>query len=201
MIPASCRLGAAGPGFRKSGKIPPLIDAPCGMCSQACTCNTDYRRVRCTGNYRLMEQLLDNALAGLGYELVDFSRSRGGMLRIIIDCEQGVALADCEQVSRHLENLLPVEGVAYERLEISSPGPTRPLTKPEHFTRFCGRKAQVKLRIACDGRCNYTGVIAAADEQGMAINCLDGVHRLGYSEIAKARLCDGFAGEEDENDN
>ncbi|MCY4325020.1 MAG: ribosome maturation factor RimP [Betaproteobacteria bacterium] len=147
-----------------------------------------------------MEQLLDNALTGLGYELVDFSRSRSGMLRIIIDCERGIALADCEQVSRHLENLLPVEGVAYERLEISSPGPDRPLTKPGHFARFCGQKAQVRLKSACAGRYNYTGMIAEADEQGLAMNCHDGVHRLEYSKIAKARLCGSFASQECQND-
>ena len=105
-----------------------------------------------------------------------------------------------QQVSRHLESLLPVEGVAYERLEISSPGPARPLTKPGHFARFCGQKAQVRLKVADGGRGNYTGVIAAADEQGVAMNCQDGVHRLEYSAIAKARLCDGFAGGERVND-
>ena len=148
----------------------------------------------------MMEQLLDNALAGLGYELVDFSRSRGGMLRIVIDCEQGVALADCEQVSRHLESLLPVEGVSYQRLEISSPGSARPLTKPGHFARFCGQKAQIRLRVACAGRSNYTGVIAGADEAAVEVSCHDGTHRLEYSQIARARLCDGPAIEEGGND-
>lgn len=146
-----------------------------------------------------MKQLLDNALAGLGYELVDFSRSHSGMLRVIIDCERGVALSDCEHVSRHLENLLPVEGFSYERLEISSPGPARPLTKPGHFARFRGQKAQIRLKAACEGRCNYTGVIAVADEQGVEVSCQDGNHRLEYSQIARARLHGGSAVKENGN--
>jgi len=98
---------------------------------------------------------MEPAVAGLGYELVDVQASNGGrLLRLFIDKPGGVDLEDCAAVSRHLTRLLAVEGVDYERLEVSSPGLDRALRKARDFARFAGHKADVRMRTrgAGEGR-------------------------------------------------
>ncbi len=141
----------------------------------------------------MIETLLEKSLAGLGYELIACARVRGGLLRVVIDSldpQQGILLADCERVSRHLESLLPVEGIDYERIEVSSPGPARLLTKPAHFTRFCGSQARISLRSPIDGRSNLTGAIAASDDDGIVLDCGQETCRIPHAAIAAAHLCD-----------
>ena len=67
----------------------------------------------------------------------------GATLRLFIDHPDGVTLDLCERVSGHLNDYR--ERFA---LEVSSPGQDRPLTKPQHYTRFLGRHARVRLREA-----------------------------------------------------
>ena len=90
------------------------------------------------------EKWLRATLEGLGYELVDFESSRSGLLRVFIDSPRGVTVDDCAIVSNHLTKLFAVEGVDYERLEVSSPGLDRPLKRLEDFARFAGREATVR---------------------------------------------------------
>ena len=107
--------------------------------------------------------LLDTTLAGLGYELVDWERSgKGALLRLFIDKPGGVNLDDCAAVSHHLTRVLTVENVAYERLEVSSPGLDRPLKQERDFQRFAGQKARVKLRVPMEGQRNFVGVVQVA---------------------------------------
>src|SRR5687767_6515649 len=107
-----------------------------------------------------LQALLEETLAGLGYELVDLERpGRGNLLRIFIDKAGGINVDDCALVSHHLNRLLPVEGVAYERLEVSSPGLDRLLRKERDFVRFAGHKARVRLRVPMDGQRNFVGVL------------------------------------------
>ena len=83
----------------------------------------------------------------MGYELVDLQVSnRGGLLRLFIDKPGGIGLEDCAAVSRQLTRVLEVEGVEYDRLEVSSPGLDRPLRKAQDFARFAGQKADVRMR-------------------------------------------------------
>src|SRR3979490_1436025 len=94
-----------------------------------------------------LEAVMEPAVAGLGYELVDVQASNGGrLLRLFIDKPGGVGIEDCAAVSRHLTRVLAVEGVDYERLEGSSPGPDRPLRKARDFARFAGHKADGTMR-------------------------------------------------------
>src|SRR3974390_3288716 len=67
----------------------------------------------------------------------------GGTLRLFIDHPDGVTLALCEQVS----GLLGDYRDRYA-LEVSSPGQDRPLTQPQHYSRFLGRRARLRLREA-----------------------------------------------------
>src|SRR6059036_793533 len=82
-------------------------------------------------------------------------------VRVVLDHPNGVDLALCERVTNHLRDLL----VDYS-LEVSSPGPERPLVKPEHFRRFVGRRVRVRTRSDHEGRKSFTGeLVGATDDQ------------------------------------
>lgn len=136
---------------------------------------------------------IEASLAGLGYECVDVERAAGGLLRVTIDSPQGITIGDCERVSKQLSHALPVEGIDYERLEVSSPGLDRPLKKLADFVRFAGQPATVKLRAAIEGRKQYQGtLVAPEDEQvGLEFEAKDGSRQLlrfTLAEMDKARL-------------
>jgi ribosome maturation factor RimP len=106
-----------------------------------------------------LEGILESTLAGMGFELVDAQVSnRGRFLRIFMDKPGGITVDDCAAVSRHLARVLEVEGVDYDRLEVSSPGLDRPLRKAADFARFAGQKVDVRMRLAdANGRRRYIG--------------------------------------------
>ena len=134
------------------------------------------------------ESWLRQTLEGLGYELVDLETSRGGLLRIFIDSPRGITVEDCARVSNHLTRAFAVEGVEYERLEVSSPGLDRPLKRIEDYERFAGREASVKLKLPRDGRRRFEGRLAGV-EAGAVVLEVDGVrHRLAFEDIDRARL-------------
>ena len=104
-------------------------------------------------------------------------------LRLFIDHPSGVDLALCERVTGHLRDLLVDYG-----LEVSSPGPERPLTKPEHFRRFIGRRARVRLREPRDGHRSYTGELVGASDDEVTVAAEGGVVSIPYSEINRSNL-------------
>ena len=108
-----------------------------------------------------IEGILEPTVTGLGFELVDAQVSnRGRFLRIFMDKPGGVTLEDCAAVSRHLSRVLEVEGIDYDRLEVSSPGLDRPLRKAADFARFAGQKVDVRMRLAdATGRRRYVGLL------------------------------------------
>lgn len=91
---------------------------------------------------------IERTVGGLGYQLVDAEWLGGGLLRVTLDAAGGIGLEDCEKVSRQLSHLFTVEGVDYQRLEVSSPGLDRPLKKPGDFERFIGSEINVQLYAA-----------------------------------------------------
>jgi ribosome maturation factor RimP len=107
-------------------------------------------------------------------------------LRLFIDHPNGVDLALCERVTEHLRDLLVDYG-----LEVSSPGPQRPLTKPDHFRRFIGRRARVRLREPRDGHKSYTGELVGASDQEVTVAAEDGIVAIPYSEINRSNLLEG----------
>jgi len=134
------------------------------------------------------EEWLRNTLEGLGYELVDLESSRGGLIRVFIDTPQGINVDDCARVSHHLTRAFVVEGVDYERLEVSSPGLDRPLKRLADFERFSGREASVKLKLPRDGRRRFEGRIAGV-EAGKVLLEVEGERlAIGFEDIDRARL-------------
>ena len=126
----------------------------------------------------------------MGYELVDLQASPGGrLLRLFIDKPGGVGVEDCAAVSRQLTRVLEVEGVDYERLEVSSPGLDRPLRKPADFARFAGQKAEVRMRTAdAGGRRRFVGVLRGAEGDRVRLD-LDGqTVALPIGDIDRAKL-------------
>jgi ribosome maturation factor RimP len=107
-------------------------------------------------------------------------------LRLFIDHPDGVTLALCERVSGHLNDYR--EGYS---LEVSSPGQDRPLTKPQHYTRFLGRHARVRLREARDGHKSVTGELVGASETDVTVAAGGGVMTIPYEEIARTNLVPG----------
>jgi ribosome maturation factor RimP len=108
------------------------------------------------------------------------------ILRLFIDHPDGVTLALCERVSGHLIDYRD----RYD-LEVSSPGTQRPLTKPQHYSRFLGRQARVRLREARDGHKSVTGELVGASEREVTIAASGGVVTIPYDEIARSNLVPG----------
>lgn len=100
---------------------------------------------------------LETVLSGFGYELVMLERAGRGLLRIFIDKPDGVTIDDCVKVSNHLTHLFTVENIDYDRLEVSSPGVDRPLTKPQDYERFAGEQVTLKLRVPMENRRRLVG--------------------------------------------
>jgi ribosome maturation factor RimP len=137
-----------------------------------------------------LQQMLETTLAGLGYELVDLERSgKGKLLRIFIDKPGGVTLDDCAAVSNHVSRVMAVEGIDYDRLEVSSPGLDRPLKKEQDFVRYAGQKARIKLRVPLAGQRNFVGVLREARAGKVEIEVDDGKRvSVDLSNLEKARL-------------
>jgi len=110
---------------------------------------------------------IDTTVRGLGYELVDVERAPGGLLRVTIDHPRGdgaerfVTVDDCEKVTRQLQHVLEVEGLTYERLEVSSPGLDRPIRGAADFARFAGGQVEVILKVPFKGRKRFRGELLA----------------------------------------
>jgi ribosome maturation factor RimP len=131
--------------------------------------------------------MLETTVNGLGYELVECERS-GSLLRVFVDKTGGVSIDDCAHISAHLSQVLAVEGVKYDRLEVSSPGLNRVLRKERDFTRFAGEKARVKLRVPLEGQRNFTGVLRAVNNGKLELE-VDGKSLVfDLTNLEKARL-------------
>jgi len=141
---------------------------------------------------------IEARLAGVEPEVeVLLAEVVGSTLRLFIDHPDGVNLALCERVSGHLN-----EYRDRYSLEVSSPGQDRPLTKPQHFTRFLGRRARVRLREASAphteqdaswvvGHKQLTGELVGASESDVTIAAQDGVMTIPYEQIVRSNLVPG----------
>jgi len=124
----------------------------------------------------------------------------GSTLRLFIDHPDGVTLALCERVSGHLN-----EYRERYSLEVSSPGQDRPLTKPQHYTRFLGRRARVRLRgdtarrhtqsaghkQAAAAKKSLEGELVGASDRDVTIAAADGIVTIPYEEIVRSNLVPG----------
>jgi len=107
----------------------------------------------------------------------------GETVRLFIDHPDGVSLDLCERVT----HLLPEVREEYA-LEVSSPGLERPLTKPDHFRRYLGRRARVRTRDARDGHRSFTGELVGASDAEVTIAAPTGVVAIPYGDITRSNL-------------
>lgn len=113
----------------------------------------------------------------------------GHTVRLFIDHPDGVSIELCERVSHHLADLRRTYA-----LEVSSPGRRRPLTKPEHYRRFIGRRARVRTRAAlrtagdAPGRKSFTGELVGASDGEVTVAADDGVVAIPYDDIQRSNL-------------
>lgn len=136
----------------------------------------------------------------LGCGIVEAKMLRGGRLVVTVermDENGGARLEDCERVSRQLSPLLAAERVNYETLEVSSPGPHRPLVTRGDFARFCGRRVRVEMKTA--GR-KFFAQLTAVEHSGARLAAEgdvtdifteaaeDGAVFAPFSEMARAEL-------------
>lgn len=108
---------------------------------------------------------------------------RGDTVELFIDHPDGVTLDLCERVTHALPELLEEHG-----LTVSSPGPERPLSKPEHFRRFIGHRAKVRTRAEHDGHKSFTGELVGASETEVTVAAGTGVVTIPYSDISRSNL-------------
>jgi ribosome maturation factor RimP len=115
-----------------------------------------------------VEAVVEPVVAGMGYELVELQAANGGrMLRLFFE----------------------VEGVEYDRLEVSSPGLDRPLRKGSDFARFAGQKADVRMRRPdATGRRRFVGVLRGTEAGSVVLELEGQTVRLALDEVDRARL-------------
>ncbi len=132
-----------------------------------------------------IEEKIEQRLAGEEPEVEVIALERAGneTLRMFIDHPDGVTLALCERVTKRLPDIL--ESWA---LEVSSPGPERPLTKPEHFQRFLGSRVRVKTSEKIDGRSSFTGELTAADIEHLSLATPDGDVTIPLASVRRSNL-------------
>jgi ribosome maturation factor RimP len=107
----------------------------------------------------------------------------GGLVRLFIDHPKGVSLELCERVTNHLPSVR--EQFA---LEVSSPGTERPLSKPEHFRRYVGRRARVRTRGDHDGHRSFVGELLGATDDAVTVAADTGVVSIAYADIHRSNL-------------
>ena len=138
-----------------------------------------------------LQDTIESRLAGFDpeVELIELEQPAAETLRLYIDRPGGVDLALCERVTLELRDLLE----AYA-LEVSSPGADRPLTKPEHFRRFVGRRVRVRTEEEIAGRRNFTGTLTEADEEGVELDADGSEVRIPLDGIRRSNLVPELGG-------
>jgi ribosome maturation factor RimP len=141
-------------------------------------------RAQLSGTDDIQKQIESRlAEAEPGVELLMVEPAGRDALRLYIDTEGGVDLALCERVTEHLRDLLEDYS-----LEVSSPGAERPLTKPEHFRRYLGRRVRVRTREPLDGRRSFTGRLAEADDSAVCVEADEQRFRIPHERIGRSNL-------------
>ena len=144
--------------------------------------------MRETATLERLIQVIEGALPE-GTELVEARFSGGPLLSLLVDREDGPV--DHEFCSRIASIVAPaVEAEGYDGpIEVSSPGIERPLTKPEHFRRFVGHEAKVRIDEPLDGRRNFTGVIDRTSEDALILKLSEGAEvELPFGSVSRANL-------------
>jgi len=148
-------------------------------------------------------RLVRSVAEPMGYELLGveyFQRGTGGaVLRVYIDHragahEKGITLDDCSAVSHQLSGVLDVEDpiAGHYDLEVSSPGLDRPLFTLQHFERFCGCRASLKLAVKIGGRRKLEGLIKGVHNEAVLLTVDGEALEVPLAMVDSARLVPEF---------
>lgn len=142
-----------------------------------------------------LRALIEPVVEFAGYELVDAQFLRGGrpwLLRVTIDTPQGdgrVPVDACAAVSRELGTQLdvaePIES-SY-RLEVSSPGLDRPLSREKDFTAACGSEVQIETRMPIEGRKRFRGLLVGFENEVATVDVDGREVGISFADVAKAK--------------
>ena len=140
-----------------------------------------------------IQAIVEPVVTSLGYELVGVEfllQGHSGLLRVYIDDEDGIQVNDCQRVSHQLSGVLDVEDVIKGKyqLEVSSPGLDRPLFTAEHFERFQGHNARLKLAVPLDGQRKFKGTLRGVENDQVILEVENEEISLPLSAIDKANL-------------
>jgi len=143
----------------------------------------------------LVRSLAEPLCASEGLELVHVEYQRepnGRILRLYIDKPDGINMDDCVGVSRQMGDILDVnlEDIGPYSLEVTSPGPQRPLAKHEDFEKFKGNRIKIKLSRPLDGQRNFTGVLTGISGEQVNLQLGEEAIVIPYQDISKARLAE-----------
>ena len=143
--------------------------------------------------------IIDPIVIDMGYELLGIEYVASGkysILRLYIDCEEGIGVNDCETVSRQVSSIMDVEDPisGQYNLEVSSPGIERPLFVIAHYQRFLGYDVRLRTYRPIDGKRNFTGSIGSVGETNNTIELVTelGPVTVDIGLIEKANLIAHF---------
>ena len=143
----------------------------------------------------LVRPLAELLCASEGLELVHVEYQReanGRILRLYIDKPDGIKLDDCAAVSRQMGDILDVnlEDIGPYSLEVTSPGPERPLAQHEDFEKFKGCRAKIKTSQPLSGQKNFTGILLGISGDQVNLQIGEETIVIPYQDISKARLAE-----------
>jgi ribosome maturation factor RimP len=141
-----------------------------------------------TTNATDLQELVESRLAGLdrGLDvlLVEVVGAKGSpAIRVFLDHPDGVDHELCARATSNLTDLLRDYTV-----EVSSPGPSRPLTKVDHYRRFLGSRVRVRTREAIEGRSSFNGELVDVDERRVALAGEWGTVEIPHERIKRSNL-------------
>ena len=148
------------------------------------------------GLLELLKIRLNPIIEDLGYELYDLEDLQyqdQRILRVSIDHEHGIQLADCVSIDQILKKIFDENDPIEEgyTLEVSSPGIFRVLKNPEHFRRFTGERIKIRLKKKINGMRQVIGKLCSSTEDGIQFlpenESQEGLF-IAYENISKARL-------------
>lgn len=144
-------------------------------------------------NNSAIETKILPTVEALGYELwacLYLAQGQQSILRVYIDSDKGVRLADCERVSRQISALLDVEDpmLGHYNLEVSSPGLDRPLTKERHFQRYIGHNIRVSTQTPIDNQRKFKGLLQSVELAGIVLKQEEKELVLTWDNILRANV-------------
>ena len=144
-----------------------------------------------------IQELIAPVVIDLGFEFWGLeyqTKSGAALLRVFIESPDGISVDDCAKVSREVSLLLDVEDPIRSeyRLEVSSPGMSRPFYTLDQYSRYSGFLVKIKLRFAFEGRRQFKGLLAGVKNDEVLIRDGEDEYSLPFEAIDKGSMLPQF---------